>query len=561
MHAVLPRQHTLFIIALNIVMEHQLRLSDIRSTTRWSIATLWLAFVMLSSSSAVAQDPALQFAVQLGSGVNDVGQAIAVASNGDYYVTGVFNGIVDFDPGADTSILAAVDTGDAYVAKYDASGNHLWAIRVGGIGTGASANRGLSVAVDGGDNVVVVGLFSGTADFDPTVGVANRTARPGTTDMFIVKYSPAGLHLWSFGLPVSIETQYSKQHCLAIDSQNNIIVGGYFYGSVDFDPGSRKKTLTCAPSAQGYPDLFVARYTPGGLYSWAFRVGTSDWESVQALTVDANDDILITGLFGLNRTAVNFNPSGGTKVMVTPPGATSGHGDIFVAKYTPAGSIRWAFAVGGNERDRSIAITTDDDKNVVITGYFLRTVDFNHAAGVASVTADTTPYGPNIFVASYDSSGAYRWAFGLGAGWGSSLAVDENGDLLVTGTFACETDFDPGPGIQNRASAPIAGGCTWNCFVAGYTTSGAYRFAFGVPGTTGSPSHGMGIANDHNGHTYLTGYFGLSAGSSDFDPSDSTLYLISTGGSDIFVARYDVAYAPKRSVQTSVSNGMQKSIK
>ena len=82
---------------------------------------------------------------------------------------------VDFDPGAGTSNLTSAGNADIFLAKYDASGNYVWAKSMGGTG----GDLGNSLALDGSGNVVVTGVFKATADFDPSAGTTNLTSMSG----------------------------------------------------------------------------------------------------------------------------------------------------------------------------------------------------------------------------------------------------------------------------------------------------------------------------------------------------------------------------------------------
>lgn len=93
-------------------------------------------------------------------------------ANGNFYVTGRFEGTVDVDPGPGTVNLSAVASNDVYACKMNNSGDLLWAKTIGG----SVDEGGQSIAADGAGGVSVAGYFPGTMDFDPGVGVYNLTA-------------------------------------------------------------------------------------------------------------------------------------------------------------------------------------------------------------------------------------------------------------------------------------------------------------------------------------------------------------------------------------------------
>ncbi|MCP6756719.1 hypothetical protein NL533_34350, partial [Klebsiella pneumoniae] len=81
--------------------------------------------------------------------------------------------------------------------------------------------------------------------------------------------------------------------------------------------------------------------------------------------------------------------------------------------------------------DSANDLVIDPSGNVITTGYFSDTTDFDPGAGTTNLTA--TSY-EGIFVWKLDASGNLVWArSGTGAGifdQGHSLALDSNGNIL-----------------------------------------------------------------------------------------------------------------------------------
>ena len=96
-------------------------------------------------------------------GGSNASTSIAVDVLRNVYITGSFRGTADFDPGPGTYNLTSAGDEDIFVTKLDASGNFVWAKKMGG----ASDDDGNSIAVDASGNVYTTGYFQGTADFDP----------------------------------------------------------------------------------------------------------------------------------------------------------------------------------------------------------------------------------------------------------------------------------------------------------------------------------------------------------------------------------------------------------
>ena len=82
----------------------------------------------------------------------DTGYAVELDAVGNVWVTGQFQGTVDFGGGG----LVAGGNADVFLAKFDAGGNHLLSQRYGGI----FLDRGTCIAVDTSDNVFLGGIFA-----------------------------------------------------------------------------------------------------------------------------------------------------------------------------------------------------------------------------------------------------------------------------------------------------------------------------------------------------------------------------------------------------------------
>jgi gliding motility-associated-like protein len=122
------------------------------------------------------------YAKNMGGVGYDHALAIAVDATGSIYISGEFSAIADFDPDvAITQNLTAI-LGDAFLAKYDASGNYVYAKQIGSVGSDYSEH----LTLDPSGNVIVAGAFEETVYFDC---ITSLTAL-GATDLFLAKYGP-----------------------------------------------------------------------------------------------------------------------------------------------------------------------------------------------------------------------------------------------------------------------------------------------------------------------------------------------------------------------------------
>ena len=260
------------------------------------------------------------------------GSSIAVDANGNVYTTGLFFGTADFDPGSEIYNLISNGyyTADVFVSKLDASGNFLWAKRMGGTADYAGDN-GTSIAVDVNGNVYTAGYFFGTADFDPGSGTYNLTSL-GEYDGFVFKLDASGNFLWAkqFGQSLS-----DMGTCVAVDANGNVYTTGYFSGSPDFDPGPGTYSMPAA----GYSDVFVSKLDASGNFLWAKQLGGMNDDVGYAIAVDINGNVFTTGRF---HGTADFDP-GPSTYNLTPDDSY----DIFVSKLDNSGNFLWAKQMNG----------------------------------------------------------------------------------------------------------------------------------------------------------------------------------------------------------------------
>ena len=117
-----------------------------------------------------------------------------------------------------------------------------------------------------------------------------------------------------------------------------------------------------------------------------------------------------------------------------------------------AQDFSFAFGIGGTGQDRGERITVDADGNLIATGYFTGTVDFDgdQSANQGNISSQGSA---DIYLAKYNANGVLLWAFGIGGSGrdeGKSVVTDAAGNVYVTGFFRRTADFDPGNGTQKQ---------------------------------------------------------------------------------------------------------------
>ncbi len=304
---------------------------------------------------------------------------------------------------------------------------------------------------------------------------------------------------------------------VAADENGNVYAIGHFWGTVDFDPGAGVYSLTSG----GNDDVFVCKYDASGQIAWAFRVGGTSADYGYGICIDTHGNICITGVF---YATVDFDPGAGSVSLTS-----SGGWDVFAAKYTSAGNLIWARKMGGTASDIGYAIATDTIDNVIVSGWFGGTADFNPGAATNNLTSAG---GDDAFVCKLDSSGNYKWAKrmgGSGTDRANAIVTDQHGIVYSGGYYSGTADFNPGGGGFTLNAVGLT-----DVYVCKFDSSGSFRWASGMGGP--ETDWGYGIDVDSLGNVFTTGTFTDSA---DFDPSPATFTLISNGSTDIYVSKLD----------------------
>lgn len=316
----------------------------------------------------LSSDGGFLWVKRLGGTLSEAGASIVIDKDGNVITTGNFAGTVDFNPGAEVANLTSAGlSDDVFISKLDSSGNYLWAKSIGD----TAQDVGQGASFDSSGNIYSFGRFNKSVDFNPGGQGGLLTADGSNTDMFISKFAPAGTFLWAKRIG---GTGADGAAFNAFDSDGNIVVAGYFNGTVDFDPGERVETLTAIVSSE----MFIAKFAPTGNYLWAKRIGGTGADRGLNIAVDSSGNIYSTGKF---TGTVDFNPGGQAGVLTSD----SNSDDVFISKYTPSGSFLWAKRIGGAGADRGLNIAVDSSGNVYSAGYFSGpSVDFNPGEEIAN---------------------------------------------------------------------------------------------------------------------------------------------------------------------------------
>ena len=292
------------------------------------------------------------------------------------------------------TIPGYTSSGWPFVAKYDASGNEIWTRRFGTTHDGAVH----AMVADGSGNIYMAG---GTGGMEP--GARLGFGISGADDTFFAKYDDSGNEVWTrqFGTEGN-----NFAYAMVTDGSGNIYMAGGTEGTF---PGQ---------TSSGGVDAFIAKYDDSGNEIWTKQFGTSDSDVVRAMVADGSGKIYVAG---------------GTKG--TFPGQTSSGGvDAFIAEYDDSGNEIWTRQFGNLVNEYEYVMAADGAGNI----YVANTVS-EYPSSVSKFLSCGFAHdaeGSHVLLAKYDTSGKEVWAGKFATGhWDTACAIaaEGSGNIYVAG--------------------------------------------------------------------------------------------------------------------------------
>jgi hypothetical protein len=447
--------------------------------------TLFIAltfFVFSPFQSVLSQStPGWQWAKFAGGTGLDEAELPAVDPSGNVFICGKFSDTAWFGQ----TYLVSKGALDMYLAKYDSSGNFLWAQHAGS----AMNAEGLSIASDHLGNVGVTGYYKDSLKFTTLTLPGNGSKEC----LFVAMFDSTGALLWAYHATGG----NIRGKGIEFDPWGEVLVTGHYEDSLV----AGSSVLPCA----GLQNAFLMKISSAGQLQWATYAGGPYNAWASSVGVDPQGNSYITGAFK------------DTAWFGSLPVVTYGLNDVFLGKCDPAGNWIWATHGGGSSDDYGNGIEVDAYGFIAVTGSFFQTVNFPPAPPI------TTIGGKDGFVVYYNPDGNALWANGFGSAAddkGIGVSTDAVGNVYVTGFVKGLASFGP---IQ-KSSAGNDDMC-----IAKYNRTGQILWAELAGGTAND--YGKGIQVDMQGVAYVAGYF---EGTAQFGNTT----LISKGSRESYVAKY-----------------------
>lgn len=445
----------------------------------------FILFIIIAVSFGFGQSN-WQWVQSVGSAGDDQALSIVADAQHNTYITGFFSANINFGQGI---ILQSAGSEDMFLAKYNASGSIVWAIKAGGFGS----DKGLDIKIDKLGNILVLGHFSSMAHFGSTSIESSNGA-----NSFIAKYSTNGELLW-----VKKLGGYAKS--FALDTNNHIFVSANYAGNIKVD------TVNIVGNAK--QNIYSAKFTPLGDICWLKKIINHSGNNYPIAIANSTDNqILLTVRFNGTCLFDDTNDS-----LIQTGGSNSD--DMILVKYNQNGDIQWKrhFKTSLPNLTNTKTIVCDNQGDIYLTGTFSNRIDIGTKYLYSNGSTD-------IFVARLNSDATTtKWLKQFGTTTAeTAIGIDissQNDHLYFVGHYSDSM-------FINNISIPKPG--IIGSWLFKLDTLGAIEWIKTASGNINTMIHGIHQMTD--GTTMICG---KHSGTSFFNSNSIT----SNGGFDLFFAK------------------------
>ncbi len=207
---------------------------------------------------------------------------------------------------------------DAYLAKFNSSGNILWATYCGGV----DFDKGYSVCIDMSNNVIIAGVGSSMTGI-ATSGTHKQI--PNGDDAFIVQYNSIGIKQWGTYYGGNDGINSDKLFHVTTNNAGEIFIAG----CTDSDTGIAT-IASYRSSISGMTDGYFAKFSSYGILIWGSYFGGSNDDCNFSISISSLNDIIITGYTVSDS---NIATIGAYNTIL------NGGSDAFIASFDSSGHI------------------------------------------------------------------------------------------------------------------------------------------------------------------------------------------------------------------------------
>ncbi|MCU0534535.1 MAG: SBBP repeat-containing protein [Hydrococcus sp. Prado102] len=387
---------------------------------------------------------------QLGTTSNDISVGAAADASGNVYITGSTNGPLQGSNRGGS---------DAWVAKYDSSGNQVFLQQFGTSGNDGSN----AVVTDSNGNFYLTGATEG--------GLFGSKQASGS-DAWVAKYDSSGSLLWSRQFSAtSADVLSNGSFGLDVDETGNVYVSGLAIkdnrNSPIFDFAVQD-------------DAWVTKFDSNGNQQWFSELGSFFFDENYDLAVDKDGNSYLVGW------TQGLVGQGGQE---SDPSRQLLKYDAWIAKFDTNGQRQWVQQLGSVDQglEYGWGVDTDSQGNVYATGWTTGNLSGSNQAN--------TSY--DIWLSKFNTDGAQQWAkqFGSKGDDGmvlSDMEIDAQDNIFLIGY----SNDKLGKGQKDK---------NYNAWVGRFDTEGNNKWIQQF-GSKNDLDYATGVTTDDQGRLYVTGF-------------------------------------------------------
>ncbi len=380
---------------------------------------------------------------------------IVCASNGDVYFTGSVDSIVGLATtgahqttfgGRGQYVGSYYHNGDAYLAKFNPSGQRIWFTYYGG----QEHDRGSSIAIDNNGDVYLGGTTSSLNNIS-TTGSFQDTLQLGTyypsgywygDGGFLAKFNSNGARQWGTYFNGAISD-------ITADLNNNIYcTGNTWHDSGVATTGAHQTFHTASiSSSNNFWEAFLVKFNSNGARQWGTYYGGFNYDWGMAVECDPDGNAYIAG---------NTYSTQLISTIGAHQSTLNGGYDAFISKFTPTGTQRWGTYFGGSSYEYGGSLVVTPSYKLFLCGSTLS----NNGIATTNAYQSSIAGSYDDYIAEFDTAGVqqygtyyggtgqeYGWGYG-GYGWGNggdALSYNYTGRLhMASSTYSSSNIATPG---------------------------------------------------------------------------------------------------------------------
>ncbi len=330
--------------------------------------------------------------------------AVATDRSNNVYVTGGFNGTIDFGCGE----MSRTAETSFYATKLDQDGKCLWSRKA----TRAGIAVGTDLVVNASGDLFVMGFYYGGFD----LGCGPLPEIDGSSVFYARLAASDGACVWSKAIPEHADFGPSRisYDIAAVQGADDIFLAGFLTAPRD---------IGCGLMTTGNPDWFVSRLDRDGECLWSKRLlGQFTNDGISLATTESQSLVLAFPTeAALPGDEVDFGCG--------PIPNISYNSDLNIGLLDGSGTCQWSKEVHGADLSwgpEEPVTGVDPSRNVYVAGVLTEPVDF----GCGNLGT-----GPGWFLVKLDPSGNCIWDYWMAASSNdpgpTSISFDGAGNLYL----------------------------------------------------------------------------------------------------------------------------------